>query len=491
MQREQSATFDNSYARLPETFYTKLMPERMPSPKILRVNTSLANLLQIEDTWLKASFLGGQELITGSEPLAQVYSGHQFGNFVPQLGDGRAILLGEIICADNIRRDIQLKGSGRTPYSRMGDGRAALGPVMREFLVSEALHHLNIPTTRSLAALYTGETLMRDGPTPGAILVRVGKSHVRIGTFQYFAAKGDYRSVKILSDYVIARHYPEISDKNDKYSQLLRSVVFNQAKLIAKWMSVGFIHGVMNTDNMTLSGETIDFGPCAFLDTYIKEKVYSSIDIHGRYSYSNQPLIAKWNLSRFAETLLQLIDEHNLDRSISNVQQIINEFNELYSAEFERLISKKLGFRMQTLSDKKLHAALFKIMEEGQADFTLTFRSIPKLFSKTQENDWYSLFKKETAFKAKAWAKMWKNRMLKENATANEIIKKLNKQNPSLIPRNHFIEKAISMALKNDLTYFNTLATEFENPFLARKKDDKLLKPPLESEEVKATYCGT
>src|SRR5438067_1379326 len=371
--------FDNSYARLPDRFFSRLQPTPVVAPRLIRLNKKLAWDLELDPEKLIApdgvEILAGNRLPKGGEPLAMAYAGHQFGGFVPQLGDGRAILLGEVIDRDGVRRDIQLKGSGPTPFSRSGDGRAALGPVLREYIVSEAMAALGIPTTRALAAVATGEPVWRETPLPGAVLTRVASSHIRVGTFQFFAAQGDLDAIRRLADHVIARHYPEAVDSANRYRTLLDLVVSRQAALVARWLLVGFIHGVMNTDNMSVAGETIDYGPCAFMDAYHPGTVFSSIDEMGRYAYSNQPRIAQWNLARFAECLLPLLATGD-DAGLAQAQQAIEAFVTHFETAYTSGLRRKLGLHEERPGDVELAQDLLDRMAQNQADFTLTFRRL-------------------------------------------------------------------------------------------------------------------
>ena len=494
MSAQLSIPFRNSYALLPNDFYVKLCPEKMPNLQLIRLNKSLCKLLNFlaEDleTESGVNFLGGLNISPNSEPLAQAYAGHQFGNFVDRLGDGRAILLGEVIGSDGITRDIQIKGSGRTPFSRMGDGRAALGPVLREYIVSEAMAGFGIPTTRALAALLTGETILREKPLPGALLTRVAKSHIRVGTFEYFSSRGETRNVKILADYVIKRHYPHLSKKRDKYDRLLTEVVQKQAILMSKWMSVGFIHGVMNTDNTAISGETIDFGPCAFMDKFNVNQVYSSIDLQGRYRYSNQPFVAPWNLSRLAETLLPIIDK-NKDKAIKSAQEIIDSFIPAFLDNWILAMGSKLGIKNPQKEDKILIENLMKLMQDGKSDFTLTFRSLSKVIEKNSCESWEALFSSVPASKLTGWVEQWQKRLVKDSLTKTEIIQNLNNTNPAIIPRNHLIENCIKKAEEGDLSDFHKLADAVETPFEEKEEYKLFSRPPKPEEEVQHTYCGT
>ncbi|MEL6477590.1 MAG: YdiU family protein, partial [Pseudomonadota bacterium] len=371
--------FDNSYARLPGRFYTKLTPEPVPSPRLIKVNHGLANRLGLDPAALESgemvAALAGNGVPEGADPLAQVYAGHQFGGWSPQLGDGRAILLGELVAPDGARFDLQLKGSGQTPYSRRGDGRAPLGPVLREYIVSEAMAALGVPTTRALAAVTTGDIVYRERPEPGAVLTRVAASHIRVGTFQFFAAREDAEALQLLTEHVIARHYPEAVAAEDPTLALLQGVIARQAALIARWMSLGFIHGVMNTDNMTVSGETIDYGPCAFMDAYHPGRVFSSIDQGGRYAYANQPRIAQWNLACLAQALLPVLIGED-EAKLAAAQAAVDGFPDLFQAAWLSEMRAKLGLVGVEEGDSDLILTLFDIMAEAEADFTLTFRGL-------------------------------------------------------------------------------------------------------------------
>src|SRR6266700_3005273 len=371
--------FQNTYAALPANFFARVAPTPVDSPRLIKLNRTLAADLGLDPDLLDgpegAEILAGKRLPEGADPIAMAYAGHQFGHFVPQLGDGRAILLGEVIDKDGIRRDIQLKGSGPTPFSRRGDGRAALGPVLREYIVSEAMAALGIPTTRSLAAVVTGENVMRETPLPGAVLTRVASSHIRVGTFQYFAARNDTEGVRRLADHVIGRHYPQAANADRPYHALLEAVIARQADLVARWLLVGFIHGVMNTDNTSISGETIDYGPCAFMDHYDPAMVFSSIDEQGRYAYANQPRIALWNLTRLAECLLPLLADDK-DQAIEQAQLILGEFAEKFTTAYQAGLRRKIGLFTARDGDEPLVQDLLDAMTKNQADFTLTFRHL-------------------------------------------------------------------------------------------------------------------
>lgn len=487
--------FDNSYAKLPEQFYVKMPPTPVEAPGMIRVNQGLANLLGLDADALTnaegVEVLAGNRVPAGSEPLAMAYAGHQFGGWSPQLGDGRAILLGEIVGTDGVRRDIQLKGSGRTPFSRMGDGRAALGPVLREYIVSEAMHALGIPTTRSLAAVTTGEPVMREAALPGAVLTRVAESHIRVGTFQYFVGKGDMDSIKMLADHVIARHYPAAAEADRPYVALLDAVMERQARLIAQWMQIGFIHGVMNTDNTTISGETIDYGPCAFMDIYHPHTVYSSIDEMGRYAYGNQASVIQWNLARFAQCLLPLLDEDE-EKGLADAQQMIDGFPPRFDTALAAGYQKKLGLATEQDGDIELAQDLLKQMAESTADFTNTFRRLANLIDPNditldQPRD---VFREPPTFDE--WAEKWQARLQQENTSPEDLAARLRAANPHYIPRNHLVEEAIRAAEDHaDFTVFHDLVDVLENPFVDQPGKDKYTLPPLPEQIVRQTFCGT
>ena len=460
--------FDNSYARLPEQFYARLAPTPVAAPRLVRLNEKLARHLGLDPKELATpegiDFLAGNRVPEGSEPLAMAYAGHQFGGFVPQLGDGRAILLGEVIDRDGVRRDIQLKGAGPTPFSRRGDGRAALGPVLREYIVSEAMAALGIPTTRTLAAVTTGETVWRETPLPGAVLTRVASSHIRVGTFQFFAARGDADGIRHLADHVIARHYPEAVESPNRYRALLDLVIARQSELVAKWLLVGFIHGVMNTDNMSVAGETIDYGPCAFMDTYDPGTVYSSIDTVGRYAYGNQPRIAKWNLARLAETLLPLLAEDK-DAAVKEAQDAIAAFATRFETAYTAGLGRKIGLLERRPDDLSLAQDLLERMASNGADFTLTFRRLCDAAANSDGDVAVrSQFADAHAFDD--WAARWRQRLVEEGGEANERRAAMRAANPAFIPRNHLVEEAISAAVNNgDFSPFESLLTVLSTPY--------------------------
>lgn len=492
MQKEPF-NFDNSYAQLPETFFRRLAPTPVSQPALILFNHRLAAELGMHveksDDEIQANLFAGNQLPEGAEPIALAYAGHQFGHFVPQLGDGRALLLGEVIDRSGTRRDIQLKGSGQTPFSRNGDGRAALGPVMREYIVSEAMHALGIRTTRSLAAVTTGESVNRGIPLPGAILTRVAASHVRIGTFEYFAARRDWEAVQQLVDYVINRHYPGANSASNPYLAFLESVMEAQAKLVASWMQVGFIHGVMNTDNMAISGETIDYGPCAFMDEYHPMKTFSSIDQNGRYAFSNQPYIASWNLARLAETLLPLLDD-DIDKAITTCEDLLENFIPQFRQYWLTGMRKKIGLVTEEAGDLSLIESLLKLMHENQADYTLTFRSLSDVLDKNNDAKWKSLFADQPS--SQEWLGQWQQRLNRQTQSPAEIAESMRRVNPAYIPRNHRIERAIEAAVDNgDFAPMKHLCDVLANPFEERDEYADYMLPPLPEERVSRTFCGT
>ena len=483
-----------SYARLPESFYARLPPTPVANPRLIEFNRELAAELGLGlegvDADALAAIFSGNVLPAGAEPLAMAYAGHQFGHFVPQLGDGRAILLGDVLDASGRRRDIQLKGSGRTPFSRDADGRAALGPVLREYLVSEAMHSLGVPATRALAAVTTGEQVRRDGPLPGAILTRVAASHVRVGTFQYFAARGDVEATRLLADYVIARHYPAAHDAAQPYLALLAAVTGRQAALIARWLHVGFIHGVMNTDNMAVSGETIDFGPCAFMDAYDPQAVFSSIDRSGRYAYANQPLAAEWNLARFAETLLPLIAA-TPEQAVEQATEVVLAFAPGFAAHWLDGMRSKLGLEGALEGDRELIEALLGAMHRNQADFTLTFRRLCAAAADAGADAGVrALFTDPDAYDA--WAASWRARLARQRTVPAARALAMRQVNPALVPRNHRVEQAIVAAVgQHDFAPFATLHRALARPYEEGDQFAAYADPPQPSERVLRTFCGT
>jgi uncharacterized protein YdiU (UPF0061 family) len=486
--------FDNSYARLPDRFFARLPPTPVAAPRLVRLNEKLAWHLKLDPVALATpegvEILAGNRVPKSGEPLAMAYAGHQFGTFVPQLGDGRAILLGEGIDRDGMRRDIQLKGSGPTPFSRQGDGRAALGPVLREYVVSEAMAALGIPTTRTLAAVTTGETVWRETPLPGAILTRVAASHIRIGTFQFFAARGDVDAIRRLADHVIARHYPQVVDTANPYRALLDLVIARQAELVAKWLLVGFIHGVMNTDNMSIAGETIDYGPCAFMDAFHPETVYSSIDTVGRYAYGNQPSITQWNLARLAETLVPLLAEDQ-DAAVKEAQGAIAAFATRFQTAYTAGFRRKLGLLQPRPDDLPLALDLLERMARNGADFTLTFRRLCDASSRPGGDAAVrSLFTDPSAFDD--WAATWRHRLAEEGGEANERQAAMRAANPAFIPRNHLVGEAISAAVnEGDFSPFESLLTVLSTPYEDQPALSRYADPPRPDQVVHRTFCGT
>ncbi|WP_117195423.1 protein adenylyltransferase SelO [Rhizobium terrae] len=483
--------FDNSYARLPERFFASVYPEPVEGPKLLKFNEELARELGIEadfsDPARLAAILAGNVVPPGAMPIAMAYAGHQFGNFVPQLGDGRAILLGEVVDGRGTRRDIQLKGAGPTPFSRRGDGRAALGPVLREYIVSEAMHALGVPATRALAAVATGEPVYRDHVEQGAVFVRVAASHVRVGTFQFFAARGDNDGVKLLADYVIGRHYPELAGSGNPYHLLLRAMARRQAGLIAQWMGIGFIHGVMNTDNMTISGETIDFGPCAFLDEYNPMKVFSSIDEMGRYAYRNQPGIGQWNIARLAECLLPLLDSDE-DKAVDMANAVLKEFGERFQKAWLGVFQSKIGLALEADGDGELVQELLAAMHEGEADFTLAFRRLADA-AEGRDDGFLACFKAPA--RPREWLDRWRERLAEEALSAEARAAAMRRCNPAVIPRNHRVEEAIASANYGDFSVFERLLEALEKPFEERPDFAEFMTPPTPEERVMRTFCGT
>ena len=458
--------FDNTYARDLDGFYVNWKATRVPNPRLVKFNRELAEELGLDGDALasdrRVGVFAGNHAPEGATPLAQAYAGHQFGGFVPQLGDGRALLLGEVIDRRGQRRDIQLKGSGPTPFSRAGDGRAALGPVLREYLIGEAMHSLGIPTTRALAAVVTGEPVFRESVLPGAVLTRVAASHIRVGTFQFFAARGEQEKVRRLADYVIDRHYPEIKGRQDPYLELIERVSERQALLVARWMHVGFIHGVMNTDNMAISGETIDYGPCAFMDHYDPATVFSSIDSHGRYAYANQPRIAHWNLARFAETLIPLIDADRT-RAIARATEVVNRFPEKYQRYWLTGMRAKLGLLSEDEADVNLAAGFLTAMEGNKVDYTLAFRFLADA-AVGREEGIRALFADPSTYDL--WSEQWHARLAREGSLPHERADKMRRANPAFIPRNHRVEEALTAAVeRGDYEPFDTLLKILSHPF--------------------------
>ncbi len=487
-------SFDNTYARCLDGFYVSCSPDPATKPALLRWNYSLAEELgldvrAIEPSRLAAIF-SGTELPLGAQPLAQAYAGHQFGGFNPQLGDGRALLLGEVIDRNGRRRDIAFKGSGPTSFSRGGDGKAAVGPVLREFLIGEAMHALGIPTTRALAAVATGERVRRERSLPGAVLTRVAASHIRVGTFQFFAARGDDEKVRKLADYVIERHEPQLLGRSDRYLALLRAVVERQADLLAQWMLVGFIHGVMNTDNMAVSGETIDYGPCAFMEAYSPATVFSSIDVHGRYAYGRQPQIAGWNLTRLAETFLPLIDAESTDRAVAEATAVLEEYPRLYEAAWLSRVRTKLGLATPHADDAALAKDWLTLLDRNEVDFTLAWRRL----AGTVAGDSQPL---EQLFKSSPdltpWLERLRRRIEQEGRPIADAATSMRRVNPVYIPRNHLVEVALAAASDDgDLAPFDGLLDAVKQPYDERPGLEHFAAPAAASYTAcYKTYCGT
>lgn len=484
--------FDNTFARDLEGLYVSWKATPVSRPTLAKFNRELAEELGLDtdalDSEEGARIFAGNQAPDGAAPLAQAYAGHQFGSFVPQLGDGRALLLGEVIDRYGRRRDIQLKGSGRTPFSRAGDGKAALGPVLREYVIGEAMHALGIPTTRALAAVTTGEPVYRESTLPGAVLTRVAASHIRVGTFQYFAVRGELAKLRLLADYVILRHYPELRSHATPYLALLVSTAERQAALIARWMHVGFIHGVMNTDNMSISGETIDYGPCAFMDHYDPATVFSSIDLHGRYCYANQPMIAQWNLARLAETLLPLIDSDS-DRAIARASEVINAFPGLYERHWLAGMRAKLGLFSEEEGDLALATGLLTVMQGKNVDWTLAFRYLADA-AEGREERIHALFAEAPDFLE--WSKVWHSRLSRESVARSDCARAMRGVSPAFIPRNHRVEEALSAAVERaDYAPIDTLVKILARPFDEQPEFAVFAEPALPGPERYRTFCGT
>ena len=476
--------FQNTYFNLPVTFKEDINPVPVKNPDLVVLNESLASELNLNFSNINkdelSKIFSGNLLPKGSNSIAQAYAGHQFGHFT-MLGDGRAVLIGEHTTKTNEKYDIQFKGSGKTAFSRNGDGRAALGPMLREYIISEAMNGLNIPTTRSLAVVKTGEKIQRETALQGAILTRVASSHIRVGTFQYIAARQKENELKILLDYTIDRHYPEIKDSNNQALELLNLLIDRQSNLVVNWMRVGFIHGVMNTDNMTISGETIDYGPCAFMDTYDPKTVFSSIDQMGRYAYCNQPVITKWNLARFAECLIPLIDKDQ-KKAIKLATEAINSFEKKYEEKWINMMRNKLGLFGLEDKDKFLILDLLTWMHEKKADYTNTFCQLMNLSPKKDK-----LFEDNNFLN---WKKRWKERLSKNNNSSNKYLELMKNNNPLVIPRNHKVEEALDAAEKNDFKPLTQLIKILKDPY-TQKNDILDYQIPSISSEKYQTFCGT
>lgn len=485
LQHQVGWNFDNTYIQLPQNFYSLFEPNRVKEPHLVLLNERLATSLGLDASRLKeqVNVLAGNEIPEGGHALAQAYAGHQFGNFT-MLGDGRALLIGEQITPEGERLDLQLKGSGRTTFSRGGDGRAALGPMIREYVISEAMHSLGIPTTRSLSVVTTGELVLREIGLPGAVMTRVASSHLRVGTFQYAAAKGNVDELKNLADYAIERHDSALASEENRYLAFYQSVLKRQAELIARWQLVGFIHGVMNTDNMTISGETIDYGPCAFMNTYKPDTVFSSIDVQGRYAYGNQPYIANWNLARFAETLLPLI-HNDQEQAIKLVQEELATFKTTYLNHWYEGMSQKLGLFTIEESDQALIDQLLHIMESAEADFTNTFRALT--LDDLNEEPALTCSKEFSE-----WQDQWKQRLTRQPQSTKEVHQLMKQNNPAIIPRNHRVEEAIDAAVEDgDYTVLNTLLHVLKDPFAYAPEQEAYKQGPGDEGKDYRTFCGT
>jgi uncharacterized protein YdiU (UPF0061 family) len=483
-------SWNHTYAVLPDHFYIRQHPVPVARPQLVVWNEHLATELGAATESCSeqdlAAIFSGNTVPEGADPLAMVYAGHQFGNFVPRLGDGRALLLGEIIDRKGQRWDLQLKGSGQTPFSRRGDGRAALGPMLREYLISEAMHALGIPTTRSLAIVSTGETVWRETPLAGAVLTRVASSHIRIGTFQYFAARGERDALEELAIYTLGRHFPEQPSTANPALSLLQQVIERQADLVAQWLHVGFIHGVMNTDNMTLSGETIDYGPCAFMDAYDPQTVFSAIDQHGRYAYANQPTIAQWNLARLAESLLPLLAP-DAQQALAVAHEALSAFAPRFEAAWQRGMRRKLGFASEQASDAELIGDLLQILQRRQLDFANTFRALYTHLA-APEQPFSSLGDGEAA---QSWLERWHTRLTQEDAPLVDRLETMRRANPAFIPRNHRVEQALEAAYAGDFGPFRTLHRVLATPYNDQPEYRDYAQPPAPTERVYQTFCGT
>jgi uncharacterized protein YdiU (UPF0061 family) len=486
--------FDNTYARLPARFFASVSPTKVRAPRVVKVNRALAGDLGLDPDELAspegAQMLAGNVLPAGAEPIALTYAGHQFGSFVPQLGDGRAILLGEVVVKNGRRVDIQLKGSGRTPFSRRGDGRAALGPVLREYVVSEAMAALGVPTTRALAAVLTGEPVFREEVLPGAVLTRVAASHIRVGTFEFFAARADREALSTLASYALRRHYPDAAGAGNDALALFECVVQAQANLVARWLGVGFVHGVMNTDNTAIGGETIDYGPCAFLDEYGPNKTFSSIDQDGRYSFANQPRIAQWNLARFGETLLPLMAD-NGDQAVSLATERLQRFSTLFATAYARVLRAKLGLVREEEDDPALAADLLARMAANGVDYTILFRTLCVAAEVPSEDARIaSLFADPGAFHD--WSQAWRLRLTREDLAPDSRAAAMRLANPAFVPRNHRVAQAIEAAVRrDDFEQFEKLVRVLGRPYEDQPEFLHLADPPRPEERVLQTFCGT
>ena len=490
----QGLHFQNTYVDLPESFYARAKADEVPNPTLIAFNNELAQEMGIDfstktETEIARVF-SGNVTPEGASSIALAYSGHQFGHFAPVLGDGRALLLGEVISPKGERFDIQLKGSGATRFSRRGDGKSSLGPVIREYIASEAMHHLGVPTSRALAAVRTGENVFREQPLPGGVFTRVASSHMRVGTFEYFASRQDYDSLQKLLDYAVSRHYAHIQGSEELALDFFKEVAKRQAELIARWMCLGFIHGVMNTDNFSIAGITIDYGPCAYIDTFSDSKVFSSIDHHGRYAYQNQPAIAQWNLARLAETFLGQLSEKEKKPMIEAYQNELAEFDELYNQAWLKTMRAKLGIERSNNNYDKTDAGLARFwleyLQKEKLDFTISFRNLTKVLDLSAPKD---EFPKTEEFKN--FTIQWKKRLTQENKPNEEIIALMNSHNPLYIARNHQIERAIQAAINEDYSVFHEMNQLLQNPFKEQAGMEKYTLAPLDHEVITKTFCGT
>jgi len=492
--------FINAFSRLPEATFARVLPTPVSSPSLIAFNYPLADSLgiRIEHEAALAEVFSGNEIPANADPLAMAYSGHQFGHLNPQLGDGRAILLGDVRDSTGSLRDIQLKGSGRTPFSRGGDGRSPLGPAMREYIMCEAMHALGVPTTRALAVVHSGEPVIRERREPGAVFTRVASSHIRVGTFQYFALRRDYDTLAKVADHVIERHYADIPlDADDRYLELFRRITQRQAQLISQWMLLGFIHGVMNTDNMTVSGDTIDYGPCAFMDGFSRNKVFSSIDQQGRYAYQNQPAIGQWNLARLAETMLELFPG-NEDDAVQAATEILNEYSDWHQQAWEAGMMKKLGLPDVVSGDREMADQLITLLDEGRTDYTLFFRTLGECTARPDERQsLYQLMNNGSTGATPAWVRRmdewldhWQN-LLSERTDAKVAREQMRSVNPAVIPRNHRVAEAIAAAEEGDYQVFEQLMKVLAAPYSQQAEASAYAHPPQPQEQVLRTFCGT
>ena len=494
MSKALTLKFHNTYVELPESFYSSTVPEQVANPGLVKMNPSLsADLGFSPDDYTEqylAEVFSGNKLLEGSEPLAQAYAGHQFGGLSPQLGDGRACLLGEVRTSTGQFVDLQLKGSGRTAFSRRGDGKATLYSVLREYLISEAMYALGIPTTRSLAVVASGEDIMRESSVPAGVLTRTASSHIRVGTFQYFAIRGDLDAIKTLADYSIQKHYPELSKLENPYIALLEAVMDKQIHLITQWMRVGFIHGVMNTDNMTVSGETIDYGPCAFVDNYDPQAVFSSIDTQGRYAFSNQGPIGLWNLARFAETLITLIDEDE-EKAIAQLTQVLESYAEKFANSYSTMMHKKLGISLNETSDLEVVDEFLEILHADKIDYTIAFRALTDMVENNFSDDGLSAL--ITNFERYAnWKVDWKNRLQADSGELKASLELMQQANPIYIPRNWHVEQALKKAAtNNDFSLFDDMLEVLKNPYTQQDAFEKYASTPYPSTSAYQTFCGT